>query len=122
MDTIRIMLGFQTEAGAIRIFFSALSQSGTGEIGSIQLNAGAVSIHSHTPSAFRVVKECAGIAENLKIVVISLLKMQRLIIGLNIPTQSLGKAEIHGRIFYRAAFSRGNAGAVSRGEETGRHG
>ena len=93
-----------------------------GVIGRVKLHTGPVGDHSHGPPAAGIGKICAGIAENLKIMVVAGLQNQGLVIGGNILSDGLGDTEVHGRSCHSAALAGGDALSVRRGEEPGGHG
>lgn len=121
VQCVGVELGLQAHGAAGLIFLAVLAVA-PGEIGGVDLNTGAVGVHSHAPPAVGIPQDSAGIAEHLKIVVIAVLQMQRLVIDANIPAQGLGTAEIHRRSCHRAALARGDAFAACRGKEPGGHG
>ena len=117
MQGIWVILCFQCYTTAFTIVNSVL----TGfiqEIAGIELNAGTIGIYRHAASRYRVLQDRTRIAEDLPVVIITTLKKQRLIVGIDILTNGLGGAEIHWRSGYFAQFTGGNIFCIVGAEET----
>ena len=94
IDGIRETLGLQTHAAALGIAHAVFADF-IGVVGGIKLDAGAIGDHRHDPSAAGIGKVCAGIAENLEIMVVAGLQHQRLEIGRNILPEASADCSIY---------------------------
>ena len=119
VDGIGIVLGFQGDAAALAVYGAALSGL-VQEIAGIELNAGQVGVDRHGAPGNGIGKHRAGIAEDLEVVVIAALQIQRLIIGPDVLSDGLGAPEIHGRAFHAAHFAGGDAFVIGNGKHPGR--
>ena len=108
VDRIREELGLQANAAAFGVFYAAFAGF-LGVIGRVNLNAGTIGDNAHLPTAAGIGQMGARIAEDLKIVVIACLQLQRLIISADIPADGLGDTEIHRSSGNTPAFAGGDA-------------
>ena len=95
VEGIGVELGLQGNAGALAVIDAALAGF-VQEIAGIELDAGAVGIDCHGASGNGVLKNGAGIAEDLPVVVIAALELQGFVVLVDVPADGLGTAEIHG--------------------------
>ena len=116
MDGIGIILGLQTNTATAGIGNALLARI-IHEITGIELDAGTIGHHLHGTAGNRIRQGCAGIACKNKVMVITILQMQRLIIHQNISAYDLGRTEIHRRSHYTAQFTGGNALCICYGKE-----
>ena len=75
VDGVGIELGLQGHTAALAVV-GALLALFVQEITGVKLDAGAVGGDGHDPAGFRIFQNCAGVAENLKIMVIATLEVQ----------------------------------------------
>ena len=94
MKGIRIELCLQCDAAVLTVIDAVLAVF-IQIIAGVELNARAIRQYLHTASGNRVFQHCTGVAENLKVVVIAALKLQRLIRSRDICADWLGNPEIH---------------------------
>ena len=116
VNGIGVELGFQGHTAALAVVDAALAV-GVQEVAGVELDAGTIRGNGHGSAGFRVIELGAGVAENLPVVVIAPLEVQRLVIGVNVPANGLGSAEIHRGAFHAALLPGGDAFGVSGGEE-----
>lgn len=120
IDRVGVVLGFQAHAAALAVMEAALAD-GIGEIGGVELDAGAIGDHRHAASAVGILQHGGRIAEDLEIVVIAQLQMQRFIVSTQILLQRLGSAEVHGCTRYAAQLAGGDVLGVVGTKEPGGH-
>lgn len=113
---IRVELGFQSNATALAVDCAALAGF-LQEVSGIELNTGAVGVYRHGSAGVGVKEGGAGVAEDLPVVVVAPLKVQRLIIGIDILTDGLGAAEVHGGSLHASELSCGDIGGIVQVEE-----
>ena len=101
MQGIGIELGLQGDAAALAITDAVLAVF-IQEIAGVELDAWAVGVDCHGAAGSAVAQDGAGIAEDFPVVVIAGLQMQRLVVAFDIPADSLGGAEVHGRSVHAA--------------------
>lgn len=121
VQSIGVELGFQGNAAVFAVMNAALAGL-VQIIAGVELNAGAVGIDGHTAAGFRVRQGGAGVAEDLKIVVVAPLQVQGLVVSVQVPGDGLGNPEIHGRVCYRALFSGWDVLRIVGAEVPGGHG
>ena len=95
MQGIGIELGLQRHAAALAVIDTALAVF-VQEVAGVELDAGAVGVDRHGPAGDGIVEDGTGIAEDLPVVVIAALELQRLIVHADVLGNGLGAAEIHG--------------------------
>ena len=81
---VRIILSLQANTAALCIQHTFFTQVSSQEIAGIELDTGAVGDHAHGAAGYRIGQDCAGIAEYLKVMVITALQVQCLIVFPNI--------------------------------------
>ena len=121
MDGIGVELGFQSHTGILAVMNAALAGF-VQEIAGVELNARTVGADRHAPAGYRVGQLGAGIAEDLKIVVVAPLKLQRLVIRVELLADGLGTAEVHGGALYAPLFPGGDGLGIVGVKEPGGHG
>ena len=121
VEGIGIILGLQADAAALCTLPTALSGS-VQEITGIELHTGAVGVDRHGTAGVGILQIGAGVAENLKIVVIAALELQRFVIRIDVPADGLGAAEIHGGTLHPSQFAGGDAFCITGVEEPGGEG
>ena len=113
---VGIELSFQSHAGALTIVYATLAIV-VQEIACVELDTGAISGNGHDAAGFGVFQNGAGVAENLEIVVIAALQVQRFVIGVDVLTDGLGCPEIEGGADDAAQFAGGDIGGIVGVEE-----
>ena len=78
IDGIGIELGFQSDAGAFTVVNAALAGL-VQEITRIELDAGTVGVDGHAAAGGGITQNGAGRTENLEIMIIAALQLQRLL-------------------------------------------
>ena len=122
VDGIWGILGLQADAAALAVNNAALAGLLVNEVARVELHAGAVGVDGHCPPGARVGQLGAGIAEDLPVVVVAPLEVQRVVIPVNVPPDGLGAAEIHGSAFHAPLLPGGNAFGVIGIEPASGHG
>ena len=93
VETVGVELGLQRHAGALAVVYAALAGL-VKEIACVKLNARAVGADAHAPAGDRVRQGGAGIAEDLPVVVVAALKLQRLVVRADVLPDGLGRADL----------------------------
>lgn len=121
VQRIGIELGLQGNAAALAVKDAVLTAVGQ-EVAGVELQARAVGGNGHGPAGFRVLEYGAGVAEYLKIVVITALEMQGVVVCGNIQADGLWDPEVHGRAADMPHFACGDAFPVRGSKEPGGEG
>ena len=121
VDGVGIVLGFQRNTAALAIVHAALAVF-VQEIACIELNTGAIRMDGHGTTGGGFMEDGTGVAENLKIVVITALKNQRFIVLTDVTADGLGFPEIEGRADDAAQLTGGDVGSIIGIKETAGNG
>ena len=121
IDGVGVVLGLQSDSAALAVVDAALAGI-LQEVACVELDAGQIGEDIHGAAGDGIVEGGAGIAEDLKVVVVAALEVQRFVVGFNIPADGFGGTEVHGSTLYAAGLTGGDAFSVGGGEETGGQG
>ena len=119
--SVGVELSLQADAAALAVVDAILAVVFQ-EVAGVELDTAAVGRNAHGAAGSGVMENGAGVAEDLKIVVKAALQEQRLIVGLNIPANGFGCAEVHGGTVHTAHFAGGDAVGIGYGKGPGGEG
>ena len=118
---IGVELGLQRHAGALAVKDSILALI-LQVVAGIELDAGAIRMNRHGSAGNRIMENSTGIAPDLKIMIVTALQVQRLVVCVNVFSNGLGSTEVHRCPSYAAQFPGGDALGIVGIEKTGRQG
>ena len=116
VNAVGIMLGFQAECCAVGVFLTALSCSGTGEIGGIELYTGLIGEDGHDDPGLVAHGHCRRRSADNIIRVVTTAALHTGLLGVDPISDGVHGAEVHGSTFYGNNVTGGQAGFVSQME------